>query len=113
MLGLAGGEFASANEMEGVPRKQMEKEIQDLRDKVKELEEAEPEQSGNPKMEMTTEDRADAWLSFYDNKPDAQKFSKAEERFQKFMNHAENQLSAEVTSNLWDKHDERKVELMV
>ena len=113
MLGLAGGEFASLNEMEGVPRKEMEKEIRDLRDKVEELEQSEPEPTDEPKMEMTTEDRADAWLTFYDNKPDAQKFSIAEERFQKFMNQAEKHLSAEVTGKLWDKHDERKVELMV
>jgi hypothetical protein len=113
MLGLAGGEFASLNEMEGVPRKEMEKEIRDLKDKIKEIKESDVEPSTEPKMEMTTEDRADAWLTFYDNKPDAQKFSKAEERFQKFMNQAENYLSAEVTANLWDKHDERKTELMV
>jgi hypothetical protein len=79
----------------------------------KELEKPQPEPTDEPKMEMTTEDRADAWLTFYKDKPDAQKFSKAEERFQKFMTFAENHLSAEVTANLWDKHDERKLELMI
>lgn len=112
MLGLAGGEFASANEMEGVPRKEMEKEIQDLRDKVKEMEGETKEPYNGPSMQMTTEDRADAWLEFYSGKPDAQKFANNEGRFQKFMEKAEDVLSAEKTANLWDKHNERKLELM-
>lgn len=70
-------------------------------------------QEANPTMDMTTEDRADAWLEFFTSGPDAQKFADNESRFQKFMAKAEEHLSAEKTANLWDKHNERKVELMV
>ena len=76
--------------------------------------EAKPEEvQANPTMDMTTDDRAEAWLEFFTNKPDAQKFADNESRFQKFMAKAEDYLSAEKTANLWDKHNECKVELMV
>jgi len=110
MLGLAGGEFASANEMEGVPRKEMEREIRDLRDKVKELEEVEPEQSGNPKMEMTIEDRVDNMLAFYEN-CDAEKFVQAEAKYKKLINAPH--LPEGKYDEMVEAHDKRKLELMV
>ena len=109
MLGLAGGEFASLNEMEGVPRKEMEKEIRDLRDKVEELEQSEPEPTGEPKMEMTLEDRVDNMLAFYEN-CDAQKFAVAETKYQKLINTPN--LSESQYDKMVEAHDKRKLELM-
>ena len=97
-MGMHGGQYASANEMDGVKRKEAAIKASEV--------------APQPSMEMTTEDRADAWLDFYSGKPDAQKFADNEGRFQKFMDKAEDVLSAEKTANLWDKHNERKLELM-
>ena len=107
MLGLAGGEFASLNEMEGVPRKEMEKEIRDLRDKIEEMEQPEP--TGEPKMEMTLEDRVDNMLAFYEN-CDAQKFAVAETKYQKLINTPN--LSESQYDKMVEAHDKRKLELM-
>jgi hypothetical protein len=110
MLGLAGGEFASLNEMEGAPRKEMEKEIRDLRDKLEELEQSEPEPTGEPKMEMTLEDRVDNMLTFYEN-CDAQKFAVAETKYKKLINTPS--LSETQYNKMVEAHDKRKTELMV
>ena len=99
-MGMHGGQYASANEMDGVKRKEAAIKASD----------AAPKPTGAPKMEMPLEDRVDAMLQFYEN-CDNQRFAAAEAKYKKLIN------SPDLTEAQYDRmveaHDKRKVELMV
>lgn len=97
MLGLSGGEFASANEMEAVGRKEQA---------LKEVVKATPAQAAV----IPVDERVDALITFYEN-CDSEKFAAAEGKYKKMIN------SADITENQYDRmveaHDKRKLELMI
>ena len=70
------------------------------------------EATGTPQISMSDQERIDAWLEFYKTNSDAQKFADVEHKFQKFMGRVEDQLSAHLTSQLWEAHSEAKKGLM-
>lgn len=74
--------------------------------------EPQEEQNRAPQINMSDQERIDAWLEFYTTNSDAQKFADVEHKFQKFMGRVEDQLSAHLTSQLWEAHDAAKKGLM-
>lgn len=99
-MGMHGGQYASANEMDGVKRKEAA---------IKASEVA-PKPTGAPKMEMPLEDRVDAMLQFYEN-CDNQRFAAAEAKYKKLINSPD--LTEAQYERMVEAHDKRKVELMV
>ena len=99
-MGMHGGQYASANEMDGVKRKEAA---------IKASEVA-PKPTGAPKMEMSLEDRVDAMLQFYEN-CDNQRFAAAEAKYKKLINSPD--LTEAQYERMVEAHDKRKVELMV
>ena len=94
------GQYASANEMDGVKRKEA----------AIKASEAAPKPFGGPKMEMPLEDRVDAMLQFYEN-CDNQRFAAAEAKYKKLINSPD--LTEAQYERMVEAHDKRKVELMV
>ena len=99
-MGMHGGQYASANEMDGVKRKEA----------AIKASEAAPKPTGGPKMEMPLEDRVDAMLQFYEN-CDNQRFAAAEAKYKKLINSPD--LTEAQYERMVEAHDKRKVELMV
>ena len=99
-MGMHGGQYASANEMEGVKRKEAAIKASD----------AAPKPTGAPKMEMPLEDRVDAMLQFYEN-CDSSRFAAAEAKYKKLINSPD--LTEAQYERMVEAHDKRKVELMV
>ena len=95
-MGMHGGQYASANEMEGVKRKEQ----------AIKASEAAPK----PSMELDLASRVDAALTFYEN-CDAQRFADNEKRYIKLINSPD--LSEPQYEQLVEAHDKRKTELMV
>jgi hypothetical protein len=95
-MGMHGGQYASANEMEGVKRKEQ----------AIKASEAAPK----PAMELDLASRVDAALTFYEN-CDAQRFASNESRYKKLINSPD--LSEPQYEQLVEAHDKRKTELMV
>ena len=93
-MGMHGGQYASANEIEGVKRK----------------EEAIKVSAATPKMELDISARVDMALQFYEN-CDAQRFADNEKRYTKLINSPD--LSEPQYEQLVEAHDKRKTELMV
>ena len=99
-MGMHGGQYASANEMEGVKRKEQA---------IKASEVA-PKPTGQPSMDLDLEARVDAALTFYEH-CDAQRFASNESRYKKLINSPD--LSEPQYEQLVEAHDKRKTELMV
>lgn len=96
-LGLHGGQYASANEIEGVGRKE-----QALKAITHKAEKA--------NMALDLDDRIDALITFYEN-CDADKFQVAEKKYEKMLN------TIGITEQQYDAikeaHDKRKLELQL
>jgi len=99
-MGMHGGQYASANEMEGVKRKEQAIKASD----------AAPKPKGEPSMDLDLEARVDAALTFYEN-CDAKRFADNESRYKKLINSPD--LSEPQYEQLVEAHDKRKTELMV
>ena len=95
-MGMPGGQYASANEIEGVKRKEQ----------AIKASEAAPK----PSMELDLDARVDAALTFYEN-CDAKRFADNESRYKKLINSPD--LSEPQYEQLVEAHDKRKTELMV
>ena len=95
-MGMHGGQYASANEIEGVKRKEQ----------AIKASEAAPK----PSMELDLDARVDAALTFYEN-CDAKRFADNESRYKKLINSPD--LSEPQYEQLVEAHDKRKTELMV
>jgi hypothetical protein len=95
-MGMHGGQYASANEMEGVKRKEQAIKASDAAPK--------------PAMELDLAARVDAALTFYEN-CDAKRFADNESRYKKLINSPD--LSEPQYEQLVEAHDKRKTELMV
>lgn len=95
-MGMHGGQYASANEMEGVKRKEQ----------AIKASEAAPK----PSMELDLDARVDAALTFYES-CDAKRFADNESRYKKLINSPD--LSEPQYEQLVEAHDKRKTELMV
>ena len=95
-MGMHGGQYASANEMEGVKRKEQAIKASDAAPK--------------PSMELDLASRVDAALTFYEH-CDAQRFASNENRYKKLINSPD--LSEPQYEQLVEAHDKRKTELMV
>ena len=95
-MGMHGGQYASANGMEGVKRKEQ----------AIKASEAAPK----PSMELDLEARVDAALTFYES-CDAKRFADNESRYKKLINSPD--LSEPQYEQLVEAHDKRKTELMV
>jgi len=65
-----------------------------------------------PQINMDDQQRIDAWLEFYTTNSDPQKFADVEHKFNKFMSRVEDQISAHLTSQLWEAHEVAKKGLM-
>lgn len=103
MLGLAGGEFASGDEIFNAQNT----EKAQAKEAFKPAAQAAPK---GPSMDLDTDARVDASIQFYEN-CDAQKFAAAEAKYQKLMNSPD--LTEYQYNRLVEAHDKRKVELMV
>lgn len=99
-MGMHGGQYASANEMEGVKRKEQA---------IKASEVA-PKPTGQPSMDLDLEARVDAALTFYEH-CGPQRFASNENRYKKLINSPD--LSEAQYEQLVEAHDKRKTELMV
>ena len=99
-MGMHGGQYASANEMEGVKRKEQ----------AIKASEAAPKPTGKPSMDLYLASRVDAALTFYEN-CDAQRFADNESRYKKLINSPD--LSEPQYEQLVEAHDKRRTELMV
>jgi hypothetical protein len=95
-MGMHGGQYASANEMEGVKRKEQ----------AIKASEAAPK----PSMELDLDARVDAALTFYES-CDAKRFADNESRYKKLINSPD--LSEPQYEQLVEAHDKRKTELMI
>ena len=95
-MGMHGGQYASANEMEGVKRKEQAIKASDAAPK--------------PSMELDIDARVDAALTFYEH-CDAKRFADNESRYKKLINSPD--LSEPQYEQLVEAHDKRKTELMV
>ena len=95
-MGMHGGQYASANEIEGVKRKEQ----------AIKASEAAPK----PSMELDLDARVDAALTFDEN-CDAKRFADNESRYKKLINSPD--LSEPQYEQLVEAHDKRKTELMV
>ena len=95
-MGMHGGQYASANEMEGVKRKEQAIKASEVAPK--------------PSMELDLDARVDAALTFYEN-CDAKRFADNESRYIKLINSPD--LSEPQYEQLVEAHDKRKTELMV
>jgi hypothetical protein len=95
-MGMHGGQYASANEMEGVKRKEQAIKASEVAPK--------------PAMELDLAARVDAALTFYEN-CDAKRFADNESRYKKLINSPD--LSEPQYEQLVEAHDKRKTELMV
>lgn len=95
MLGLSGGEFASANEMEAVGRKE---------EALKAIVKTTPAAAAI----IPIDERVDTLIAFYEN-CDADKFAAAENKYKKMIN------SPDITEYQYEQmveaHDKRKLEL--
>lgn len=107
-MALHGGQYASANEMEGVKRKEQAIKASDAAPKASEM--ISPKPTGEPKMDLDTTARFNMALEFYEN-CDAKKFADNEGRYKKLLNSPD--LSEPQYEQLVEAHDKRKVELMV
>lgn len=96
-LGLHGGQYASANEMDAVGRKE-----QALKTIVQETPAA--------AAIITTDERVDALVEFYEN-CDAEKFAAAEIKYKKMLNSPD--ISEHQYDRMVEAHDKRKMELML
>jgi len=99
-MGMHGGQYASANEMEGVKRKEQA---------IKASEVA-PKPTGQPSMDLDLEARVDAALTFYEH-CGPERFASNESRYKKLINSPD--LSEAQYEQLVEAHDKRKTELMV
>ena len=95
-MGMHGGQYEYANEIEGVKRKEQ----------AIKASEAAPK----PSMELDLDARVDAALTFYEN-CDAKRFADNESRYKKLINSPD--LSEPQYEQLVEAHDKRKTELMV
>lgn len=94
-LGLHGGQYASANEIDGVARKEQA------------IKSVTPE---GPSMNLDLEARIDASLQFYEN-CSAEAFEKAEKKYQKLIETIG--LTEDQYVALTEAHDGRKLELKI
>jgi hypothetical protein len=94
-LGLHGGQYASANEIEGVSRK--EQAIKSVT-------------PNGPSMNLDLEARVEASLQFYEN-CNAEAFEKAEKKYQKLIETIG--LSEDQYEALVQAHNDRKTELKI
>ena len=99
-MGMHGGQYASANEMDGVKRKEA----------AIKASEAAPKPYDGPKMGMTMDDRIDAMITFYENCTQ-ERFDKAEPKYEKLINSPD--LTEYQYERMVEAHEKRKVELMV
>ena len=99
-LALHGGQYASANEMDGVKRKEQ----------AIKASEAAPKPKAAPAMDLDIDARVDAAITFYEN-CDAQRFASNEARYKKLINSPD--LTEAQYERMVEAHDKRKVELMV
>ena len=95
-MGMHGGQYASANEMEGVKRKEQAIKASEVAPK--------------PSMELDLDARVDAALTFYES-CDAKRFADNESRYKKLINSPD--LSEPQYEQLVEAHDKRKTELMI
>ena len=95
-MGMHGGHYASANEIEGVKRKEQAIKASEVAPK--------------PAMELDLDARVDAALTFYES-CDAKRFADNESRYKKLINSPD--LSEPQYEQLVEAHDKRKTELMV
>ena len=100
MLGLAGGEFASGDEIFNAQNTE----------KAQAKGAFKPAAQAAPAMTLDTDARVDASIEFYAD-CDAKKFAAAEAKYQKLMNSPD--LTEYQYNRLVEAHDKRKVELMV
>lgn len=115
-LGLHGGQYASANEMEGVGRK--EKALKAARitptagdpHQVNEPEVNPVHRSPEQAAIIPTEERIDALITFYEN-CDADKFAAAEDKFNKMINST--YIDEDQYLRMIEAHEKRKLELMI
>ena len=96
-LGLHGGQYASANEMDAVGRKE-----QALKSMVQETPAA--------AAIIPTDERVDALVAFYEN-CDAEKFAAAEKKYKSMINNIT--INEEQYDRMVEAHDKRKMELML
>ena len=96
-LGLHGGQYASANEMEGVGRKEQA---------LKTIAQETPAAAAI----IPTDERVDALVAFYEN-CDAEKFAAAETKYKKMLNSPD--ISEHQYDRMVEAHDKRKLELMI
>ena len=99
-LALHGGQYASANEMDGVKRKEQ----------AIKASEAAPKPKAAPAIDLDIDARVDAAITFYEN-CDAQRFASNEARYKKLINSPD--LTEAQYERMVEAHDKRKVELMV
>ena len=95
-LGLHGGQYASANEMDAVGRKE-----QALKEVTK---------TPAAAAIIPADERVDALVAFYEN-CDAEKFAAAETKYKKMLNSPE--ISEYQYDRMVEAHDKRKMELML
>jgi len=95
-LGLHGGQYASANEMDAVGRKE-----QALKEVTK---------TPAAAAIIPADERVDALVEFYEN-CDAEKFAAAETKYKKMLNSPE--ISEHQYDRMVEAHDKRKMELML
>jgi len=96
-LGLHGGQYASANEIEGVGRKE---------EALKAVVKATPAAAAI----IPADERVDALITFYEN-CDSEKFAAAESKYKKMINSPE--ISEHQYERMVEAHDKRKLELMI
>ena len=99
-MGMHGGQYASANEMDGVKRKEA----------AIKASEAAPKPKAAPAIDLDIDARVDAAITFYEN-CDAQRFASNEARYKKLINSPD--LTEAQYERMVEAHDKRKVELMV
>lgn len=107
-MGMHGGQYASANEMDGVKRKEAAIKASEAAPKASGMIVTKP--TAQPSMDLDLEARVDMALQFYEN-CDAKRFADNEARYKKLLNSPD--LSEPQYEQLVEAHDKRKVELMV
>jgi hypothetical protein len=95
-LGLHGGQYASANEMDAVGRKE-----QALKEITK---------TPAAAAIIPVDERVDALVAFYEN-CDGEKFAAAETKYKKMLNSPD--ISEHQYDRMVEAHDKRKLELMI
>lgn len=96
-LGLHGGQYASANEIEGVGRKE---------EALKAVVKATPAAAAV----IPTDERVETLITFYEN-CDSDRFAAAEGKYKKMINSPE--ISEHQYERMVEAHDKRKLELMI